>query len=300
MTPATNRSARKAFTLIEMAVVIAIVLFLAGLTYLMFPSQASRKMVTAGNNLTGWLLVAKQQAKRDNRATGVRFITDPTNANNFIQLIYVQQPDDFAPAGSTCNCQGGPTVTFQPAGVLVGSAAVGGQADVAPVAAGDYIEFYHSGGVFSILSVDPAGSSLTLQGNGPTMAAGAAGPYRIIRQPRPLLGEEDLNLPDGTAIYSPGCSNLPQRTVGATSFVEVVFSPAGNVIGQGATQDKVYLWIYDADILAPDQPSSALPVNGQPPFLITVQMRSGLIGIYPVSTGADPYFEAKKGQSSGM
>lgn len=320
MATTTIRPMRRAFTLIELLVVITIILLLMGLTYMFYPSQGQRKMVTAADKISMWLLIAKQQAKRDNRATGVRLIADPANPNNIIQMIYVQQPEDYAPQNSTAIAPGTGVVTFQPAGVLLGSAQTGGQADLAPAQAGDYIEFNRGGGVSSIKAVDPTGTVVQLQDNGPSIGGTVAVPYRIIRQPRKLLGEEDLNLPDGVAILSPayvpqpalpsppGSLNVPSRIVDPTlpPYYEIMFSPAGNVIGQGVGQDKVYLWLFDTDILTStiptDLPNNPLPQKAQPAVIIAIQVRTGLIGTYatdpPPST--DAYFQARTGRSSGM
>src|SRR3954451_20186943 len=70
-----NRHLRRpAVTLIELMVVVSITLLIAGLAYMAMPNLQSRRMVDAADRLTGWLLVAKMQAKRDNRPTGIRLV----------------------------------------------------------------------------------------------------------------------------------------------------------------------------------------------------------------------------------
>lgn len=262
---------RRAITLIELMVVIAIVALISTLGYMSFPSMSSRSIVDAADRVQGWFLAAKQQAKRDNRPTGIRLIRYvdpypypagdrnlvpaapklPTVGNQTISLHsyqppktaaagpsrefvvnlleYIQQPDDFVgPAGSSCstnqyrNSNGNltPSVTHATftgfkaangyrAGLLgIGTAAYANAGeDRALVQAGDYVEFNRSGQVFPIQgsfgnATDqktgyvftnlvlgyPNGAALTP----PTMSDV---PYRIIRQPRRLVGEEDLYLP---------------------------------------------------------------------------------------------------------
>lgn len=236
----TQRSVRRqAFTLIELLVVMSIVALIGTLGYMFFPSMSSRTMVDAANRVQGWLLAAKQQAKRDNRPTGIRFLVSaaatvqtpmssgalvPSNDSVVNTLRYIQQPDDFVgPAGSVCSCAGN-SVTFpnNVATDFLGQTTAGNSAlpqyitfantasDQTLVQAGDYIEFNRCGHVYPILSLQlsPAGSQAvppTLSVNlgvGGTAVTGPTLsylPYRIIRQPRCVLAEPDLVLPGNSA-----------------------------------------------------------------------------------------------------
>jgi len=292
-----------------MLVVITIILAISALAYAVFPKQSDRKMTYGADRLQAWLLSAKQQAKRDQRATGLRLIPNAAGINT---LIYVQQLDDFAPPDpatglpSTCTCAGTALVTFNQAGILLGNFAAGGQiqgnaqtgGDLAPVSSGDYIEFYRGGSVYQIASVAASGTTLTLTGNGPI--TGAAASYRIIRQPRPLMGQEDLTLPDDIIIdftnvpsgstpksVVPTRAVLDSTTSVPTLFSEIVFGPAGNVIGQNSGQDKVYLWLTDSTGVAQ-------------PLILALQVRTGLVGVHPVGSAGNEYQFAKDGRSSGM
>lgn len=77
----TLRSARAAFTLVELLVVMSLVVVLAGLTVAVAESGAfgSQKVVSAADRASGWLLIAKQRALRDGRPRGVRFLLTPAN-----------------------------------------------------------------------------------------------------------------------------------------------------------------------------------------------------------------------------
>jgi prepilin-type N-terminal cleavage/methylation domain-containing protein len=307
MAIATVRPGRKAFTLMELLVVMTIILLLAGLTYMFTPSQGQRKMVSAADRVTTWLLTARQMAKRDGRPTGLRLIADPTNPGNIIGMSYRQQPDDFGPVGSAAVCANGTvTAQFSQAGQsFIGSAAAAGQADLAPVETGDYIEFNRSGGVYCVGNVTGP-TTLTLVGTAgtifPTLTTPV--PFRIIRQPRNLLGEEDLSLPDGTAIYLAGCLNTPAVMVGMQTLPpQVLFSPAGAVMGQMSGPEMVGFWIYDTNLdpnKDPGGPATVTPVSAQPPILVTIQARTGLVGTYPVNPTGNPYGLAQTGRSSGL
>jgi len=409
MATTKSRPIRKAFTLVEMLVVMTIIILLAGMAYMFLPSLGQRKMASAADRISAWLLIAKQQAKRDGRPTGVRLIdtNNPNNPTSFTQMAYVQQPDDITFQGCTATCPQDshrtptptpplPNPTLAKFGgnpnypgisdtqvvaifnatagtansAVLGSASTAGQATVdfeAPVEPGDYIEFMGIGSVYQITAVvlgtdpslrvagisknDPNRAFLVLSNappatftSAPPATTSGASNYRILRQPRKLLGEEDLTFPDGTAIWAtyvpdPTLANPPQpatlwggtkngttsllprkvvktNSTVSTPFYEIMFSPDGNVISQGAGNDKLYLWLYDTtltgnDVLPPNQnlwQFTPVPVTGQPPLIISIQIRTGLIGTFPVdptpnpNTGypLHPYAFANLGRSSGM
>jgi len=262
-------------------------------------------MQYAADRLQGWLLNAKMQAKRDNRPTGIRinFDLNPTSStfNTAMSMIYIQQPDDYAPPNSTCSGPGNVAVNnFLQAGnsILVSSQGT----DLAPVQQGDYIEFNGVGPVYQItqpVQYIPNGnvfqlSSLTIATSGPD--SGGPTPFRIRRAPRPQPGEEDLTLPDEVVLDlngNPQRSQIRPRSVAGTQVkvYEVLFSPAGNVIGSGTGQTNINLWLTDTNDAAN---------NGNRALLITVQVGSGLIGVNSVAPGKDPYLFTKDGRASGM
>src|SRR5205807_3440001 len=72
---------RAAFTLIELLVVMAIIVVLAVLGAVMLPSLfADYGQVRSVDQLTQWLLSARQRAKRDGLPTGLRLLL-PTDDN---------------------------------------------------------------------------------------------------------------------------------------------------------------------------------------------------------------------------
>jgi hypothetical protein len=88
----------------ELLVVITILIFLMGLTAIFTagfnPTDTGQR---GADGLSGWLLVARQQARRDRVPTGLRFavttttsIIDGSTQTAATQVQYIQQPDDIA------------------------------------------------------------------------------------------------------------------------------------------------------------------------------------------------------------
>src|SRR5256885_10419789 len=93
---ATALKARSAFTLIELLVVIFIILVLASLALLLTPRMAEDQRVTRGaDQVSGWLLIAKQRSFRDQVPRGVRLIPDASNQNWVKELEYIERPEDL-------------------------------------------------------------------------------------------------------------------------------------------------------------------------------------------------------------
>ena len=118
--------------------------------------------------------------------------------------------------------------------------------------------------------------------------------WRILRQPRRIAGQDSLILSGSVAIDLPLSQNLPARTVGGTTYFEVVFAPNGGVIGKGTvSSDRIILWVRN---------SSKQNALDNDPVLISIQVRTGFLGSYKVDTtsGGDPYSFARDPRASGM
>ncbi len=284
---------RSAFTLVEMLVVIGIILVLATLTVLFMPRIMERQRATEGARLVhGWLLTARERAKRDQIPRGVRLLYDSGFARS---LVYIEQPDDFT--GGTLIANGTTTVTF------TGVDFTGGF--VAPalwlVQPGDFLEVpspaFSQSQVFQI--VNPiTGSSLTTIRPVPLQTTQN---YRIGRFPRLSIGEAVLQLPQNVAIdltdpttglFNPilGRSRI---TPEANGYLNILFAPSGEVLGKGASTGKIILWVRDIsqDNLEGDQ------------TLIAVYTRTGMIAAQPADPSnnyATPYTFTQDGRSSGF
>lgn len=145
--------------------------------------------------------------------------------------------------------------------------------------------------------------------------------YRIHRQPRILIGEEPLSLPNNFAIDTrviPGPAfaqpNIPLNSIipnnttitwsnviaGPSGNLDILFSPSGAVIGSNAVNSMIVLTVYDTTMIVPDINSFISRIG-----IVAVQTRTGFIGAYGAAAGAglagyNPFYLAEIGRESGM
>jgi prepilin-type N-terminal cleavage/methylation domain-containing protein len=326
---ARPRPRRPAFTLIELLVVLGIILLLAALGYALLPGLFGNfRRVSAVDQVSQWLLTARQRAGRDGVPTGLRLlpVTDadgkvavnPDGSVFVRQLQYVQQPEPLVGGSRTKDgFTGGRCVSVR-AGVVafnnVDFIGGGSKPDEYLVQPGDSVELLGGGGVHLI--ADVTRDTLILNDttvNDPQFQVTTN--YRILRQPRVLLGEKVLEVPGDTVIdlgppaqtdpaggeplsfqsASPTRSaRVPERLVGGGPapkklILEVVFSPNGAVLSQHA--GKVVLWLRDATATPPDLGA---------PSLLGIPVSTGFIAAYDVAPGANPYLYAESGRGSGL
>lgn len=263
-----RQNIRRGFTLTELLVVIAIMGFLATLTALYFPRFQDREHVNRGaDSLQMWLVMARQQARRDGLPTGLRFVFDtsggPLNqgAPFCRQVVYIQQPEDVAVGkyvGSWDEKTGAgarnarawfrlPVISQGPPKkeTKFTDARFGG------IKPGDYLELYGGGVVRRIskvssatednyLELDPGTATLP----GPTLkepdAKALTDPlapdyadepvnYRIIRSPRNVPGEQELYLPENVGIdFNPDNTANPSKQAGKGPMSRELYVVGGN------------------------------------------------------------------------
>lgn len=108
---------RQAFTLIEMLVVVSIMLALSAIVVGVSVRNGDRKYAQDGaDRISGWLLLAKQWALRDQAPRGLRLWVDPNPASPtfmmVLQLQYIEQPDPWVAPGGTVSCTAGGTAVI--------------------------------------------------------------------------------------------------------------------------------------------------------------------------------------------
>lgn len=288
---------REAYTLVELLVVLGIIAFLTGLVVVLWPGFASSTQSTSNaDKAQAMLLIAKQKAIRDRVATGVRLIPDPNDPTGMRvkQLIYIQQPEPYTPPIANGTVVGKLTafspadrrVTFTNVDFLGGLGANDGL-----VQPGDYLEINGGGSVHLITSVvsTSAASSTVLVINDQIPTPNATTNWRIIRAPRPVSGEEPLDLSGDVIIDLALSRNVPIRTVPPSSgtgtplvYREILFAPSGSVVGHGTQgNDKILLYVRD---------SSRKTVTDGEPVLVGIQIGTGFIGGYPVDVSSGDYY----------
>lgn len=125
--------------------------------------------------------------------------------------------------------------------------------------------------------------------------------YRIIRKARPLAGEKPVSLPQSAVVdITPNdpndiTSNRGSLTTGlirsaVDGTIDLLFNPAGLVVGAAAAQDMVYIHVRD---LSPDLQDNEV--------LVVVYTRTGAVSTYPVDrVSGDPYLFARQGRGGGV
>jgi prepilin-type N-terminal cleavage/methylation domain-containing protein len=326
-------SARRAFTLVELIVAITIMAVLAGLAVLIVPALQDNQRVTSGTDkVQGALFIAKQWAIRDRLPRGVRLVPtlDPDGQTRVHSLQYIEQPDYFfGPSGSALLGVSNPANgnlnslvgVFTPGVDFFGG---NGPANSAlwPVQIGDFLDLMGNNkpdALYKILSVNASSSNanvsdnLTLMSQLPVnlLAPSPANPvaffqnglpFRILRGPRVMIGQQAVNLPNEVAVDSPLVTGHPPAQFSGqtqwslvtqdsqTKQIDILFSPSGKVLRDAGSAGKVVLWIYD----------NSVPDGGQQ-NLVVVYTRAGIVASHPAAVNSsDPWQFIRDGRSSGM
>jgi prepilin-type N-terminal cleavage/methylation domain-containing protein len=270
---------RSAFTLIELLVVMGIILMIGALGYAFWPASEDRQVYNAADRLQGWILIAKQRAKRDLLTTGVQF-QSTDGGITYSSLVFVQQWPDYPPVPPQPQPPPTRTCTFTaPNTVNITGLAVTDFTANNTVKVGDYIEFAQGNGLYKISGVTSGTTTLTLYSN---VSPQPTTYNRIIRQPRQLVGEDTMQLPLNTLIDVGQCKNIPS---GGNNML--LFSPSGAMVGQGSDA-KVCLWVRESQ-------------NVATPLIVAIPPRTGFIAVHPKAAAPlDPYYYTTDGRSSGM
>jgi prepilin-type N-terminal cleavage/methylation domain-containing protein len=321
--PSATNLTRRAFTLVELLVVMTIIVIIASITAAVLPNVLRNGKVTqAANTIQGMLLAAKQRAARDRVPAGVRFIltTDTLNvptgfASRLIctELAYVVQPDDLIITGdslSFASVPSGPFVgDFQATSSVQDYAGTMGStatqtAEEAAVQAGDYIEC--AGGLIgAIMGLGGTGSAQNIlytfsnPSNGFPVTS-----YRIIRMPRRVPGEDSMKLPQDVTVLVADVPNLASTNFANYTFYSLNIPsrvvPFNGVTTPPATYYYEIVFSPSGSVVGAGtnsggqicifvRDSSRDKITDGEPALVVVNPRTGAVSVQPVNPTASGY-----------
>jgi prepilin-type N-terminal cleavage/methylation domain-containing protein len=282
----TRQARRPAFTLIELLVVIGVIALIAALAVMIGPAlEKSERSARGASLLQGHLFIAKQQALRDRVPQGIRLLVE---GNQVRRLQYIQQPFDFRqgsiqafpdanqPQPVAPNTQTGQRLfailpaTIDPTGGLT-------DPSLWPVQPGDFLQI-ETRAVYRIEQVTaPAGGqpgTILIARDRPPLNPALSGPtnqYWIQRAPRPVSGEDIIDLPEDIVIDL----TLSEMTL-ESGYLDILFSPSGRILGNAGASGRIVLWVRDA---------TADPATSTEQSLVVINTRTGLIASVPVDVG---------------
>jgi type II secretory pathway pseudopilin PulG len=335
-------TSRHGLTMVEMLVVIGLILVLGTLTLTISPRIAEdQRAARTADLITGWLLSAKQRAYRDQQSRGIRLVVSP-DGTQARELMYIERPEDYrggllqVPSPFATGPAPVPGLMTVPPAYASATAFVAGKdltngfpVNEKIVAEGDFLVLdtmesppYNSHRIYHLTYVPPGtpgappgggthivcatydGSSFSVINSGSPIVNLNNDRFRFVRQPRPLQGEQNLQLPRDMIVdlalpRAQGGSILPGLTIAPPppDRYDIIFTPRGSLQGTNALLGKVVLRIRNAtrDVRDGDQ------------TFIVIYTRSGVIAAHPVNLDTDaagnlvdPYLFLRDGQTSGL
>lgn len=230
-------------------------------------------------------------------------------------LQYIEQPPDYPGIASVTIMNGVPAnvatgynlpscVMFMPAGNMTGNSGVlvnsllplnPVQTEFWTVQPGDNLEVLNTGLMHQIVQIgvpDTKGNVwpdyVVISPPLPYFIGGTA-TFRVVRAPR-VTGDETVKMPDSTVIdlntnatfgnpLPPISTTYAADNGVSTGFIDILFSPTGEVISAGVTNSNINLWVRSPNI---DNPGD---VYRGAPTIISVFTKTGFVGAYPPASG---------------
>ena len=329
---------RSAFTLVELLVTMGIIVALAALTAAFVSTGAidSQRLISSADRTSGWLVIAKNRALRDQAPRGVRFFI---NGNSVTEAQYIEVPEPWVP-NPTLNENEGRIVFIQEADTTTGVvdpskyrayyvASSFGEFDQR-VKAGSSLYLSDFGQSYQ-LTVDPTASNVTIGNPASSQparlltlssyprfnAASSTSPQGTLvtyqfgfqSSARPLLGETPLEIPAGTVIDwrngpSPTLPSTTSTTINVKDqggYFDILFAPSGQVLNN--SNGYIALWIRDPEKNGNTNPRLPDDATGYDQageqVLIVVYTRGGYVSTQPVAPGTKPHLYLTSGINTG-
>jgi prepilin-type N-terminal cleavage/methylation domain-containing protein len=309
---------RKAFTLVELLVVIGVALVLMTLAVAFLGRTTDRDRVTgAVSSVQNWLTLAKNWAMRDQAPRGLRL----THGGNglVMTLYYIEQPDDWQPGGTASIQLSGTSAVLQNGAIDFSGSKFGAPDDPAipippppdhwPILASnlsplDFLEV-GSGSKAQLAGIKSlTRTTLTLNTN--IASTTTSNNFRVVRSARVRTGEAPLQLPSDVVIDLNTNGGSPWYGGGLTSgspanSVDIMFGPSGQVLNASV---PIRLWLRDTSKTQPtpytfDGVQNVVSVNPH-----SAMVSTAAVDVTPDTANpqryADPYSFARNPRSSGQ
>lgn len=297
-----SQSSRRAFTLVEMLVVMSIIALLAGISVYAFAPFRNKSAVNNGGVLLqSWLTAAKQRALRDQRNIGIRLLAgDEVTDDSGIRLtwlvtkcVFIEQQDDIV---GTLFSQ--PQLTKFTTDV-----------SLPLIVKEDYAYMEINGGLLHQIKAAGGNSIELFAPISSSIPQVPGATFRIYRSPKTLTNladagsdgsvsatEDILRMPFGAGIHLkanvdfPGpTASLPNKPFALTPAMQpldIVFTPGGSVLFPSPNYDKIVLWVTATNR---NSTGAVNPLQGQPNCVV-VNSRTGFIAGYTIDIGSgNPY-----------
>jgi prepilin-type N-terminal cleavage/methylation domain-containing protein len=319
-----DKSGRRAFTLVELLVVIAVIVALLGLVAAVAPRFGERQRPSRGAmQLQSWLNLAKQRALRDQRPRGIRLpplIGVPAEASYITEVQFIELPEIFTGGqlwvpDPRLSAVRPPVPANLYQFVYLEGVELGGPSNppfdlydiLDPgVDAGYGPETDRVRRIVKINWLTPTSCSIVLDRPlrdvpdvmHPPPPPAPTESYRILRKNRPMPGEPVLTLPKDVGIdvsraatINP-MTNLPDwyRLFPPTGNslqpgpFDILFDPSGRVIGPESTLGS-RICLWVRDI-SKDFGPTQMPDGDN--TLITIYTRTGQISAHPIDPSGIP------------
>jgi prepilin-type N-terminal cleavage/methylation domain-containing protein len=313
----------RAFTLIEMLIVVTIMMILVtAAATMMRPATESRRTREAARAINIYLSSARNRAIETGRPCGVML-------RHFGTLACALDLQQCAGPPAYCGDTDGAAVRVQVTGTTANTVTVEATIDPAGtctsslIAAGDRIQFNYQGPFYRIITVTPATGNATLltavcdispgqMVPWPTAAPFPTVPYRIVRVPTvntPIMGgAQPLQLPAGAVVdlYGSGIGiNGYWGTLGTPVDVSILFAPNGSIesVCVGANQpqritDPIFLLvgrrerIQNAFVASNPNPDTFTNIQDLTNLWIVINPQTGLVATVEVANSGAATTEA--------
>lgn len=264
---------RKGMTLVELLVVMSIMVTFAAITAAFYPSISSDNQIAqTANKIQNILVGARQKARRDFNATGVRFFPDATNPNIANQMMLVQKPVDLTGLSLGASLHQ-PQLPTNPTIIQFSIPVWGFPTGEDLIMANDiYVEPVTNNST-PILSKGVLNTQMIIKSNFYSPNINPANPilnYKIIRRPRIVPGEEAIPMPDGYEILL-GANFYGPKVNPSDSSIDVCFEKTG-ALYQIDFASNVYIWVHKTGSIKYIEDDA----------IIGVQRNNGKVAVFPV------------------